>query len=175
MGWLPFWQEVHHSKPGLGAWYSSGEDWLVHVQAQKVVESAMPAGRTVPTVGSGVEVGTQQMRTDKPAHLPMAGQSDSDGSPFAVFFPGPVSQMQQKTKDLQSKATGCPGTRSPAAALHQPTHRPRRAVELRQENNIKSQLVASALDSMEVLVSVPQKAPWARVVWWVLVPGGCSF
>lgn len=115
------------------------------------------------------------MRMDKPAHLPMAGQSDSIGSPFAVFFPGPVSQMQQKTKGLQNKATGCLRPRSPAAALHQPTHRPRGAVELRQENNIKSQLVNSALDSMEVLVSIPQKVPWARVAWWVLVPGGCSF
>lgn len=53
------WQEVRHAEPGLGAWYSSGEDWLVHVQAQKVVESAMLAGRTVPTVGSGVEVASE--------------------------------------------------------------------------------------------------------------------
>lgn len=53
------WQEVCHSELGLGAWYSSGKDWLVHVLAQKVVESAMPAGRTVPTVGSGVEVASE--------------------------------------------------------------------------------------------------------------------
>lgn len=56
----------------------------------------------------------------------------------------------------------------PAAALHQPTHRPRGAVELRQGNNIKSQPVASALDSMEVLVSVPQGCMVGASPWWVL-------
>lgn len=30
------------------------------------------------------------MRMHKPAHLRTAGQSDSNGSPFAVFFPGPL-------------------------------------------------------------------------------------
>lgn len=53
------WREVCHAEPGLGAWHSSAEGWLVHVQVQKVVESAMPAGRTVSTVGSGAEVASE--------------------------------------------------------------------------------------------------------------------
>lgn len=53
------WREVCHAEPGLGAWHSSAEGWLVHVQVQKVVESATPAGRTVSTVGSGAEVASE--------------------------------------------------------------------------------------------------------------------
>ena len=53
------WREVCHAAPGLGAWHSSVEGWLVHVQVQKVVESAMPADRTVSTVGSGAEVANE--------------------------------------------------------------------------------------------------------------------
>lgn len=77
------------------------------------------------------------MRLYKQAHPSLVGQ----GKPlFYLLRWASISQLQQKTKGLQSKMKEC--------------------------------LVTPAWDSMEGLVSVPQKAPWARVAQWVLIPVG---